>query len=76
MSSSVYRPFMITSSHIRCQSINVLGIRSLDAAITQERKSVLISVGDIIIFDSGVFDGLQEMNGLFAIGQQWQQQGA
>lgn len=56
---------MITGSHVWRETIDILGLSGLDATITQERIPVLVPVGDIIILDPGIFDGFQEMNGLF-----------
>lgn len=66
---------MITGSHVWRETIDIFGFSGLDATITQERIPVLVPVGDIIVLDPGIFDGLQEMNGLFHASQQQRYRG-
>lgn len=56
---------MVTGPHVRSEPVDVLGLSGFDATVAQERKPVLKSVGDIIVLDPWIFDGLQEMNSLF-----------
>lgn len=51
-------------SHICTQPKYVVGGIGLDLAVSQERKSIMESVSDVVVFESGVLDTLEEVNRL------------
>jgi hypothetical protein len=60
----VNRPLMVVISHIRGQTLNIPLDMSLDLPISEKCEAVLVSISNIVILESGIFDCLQEMNGL------------
>lgn len=55
---------MIAIPHVRSQPLIIALSVCLHLAIAQEGEAVLVSVADIVVFESGVFDRLEEMDGL------------
>jgi hypothetical protein len=67
MQALINRPLMITIPHIRRQPMIILPRMRLDLSIAQKCESVVVSVADIVVFESRIFDRFQEMNRLVSV---------
>jgi hypothetical protein len=47
---------MVVISHIRGQTLNIPLDMSLDLPITEKCEAVLVSISNIVILESGIFD--------------------
>jgi hypothetical protein len=62
--SLLHVPAIVSASHVCRQSLNIATLRRLDFSIPQKRESVLVSVPYVVILESGVLNGLEEVNSL------------
>lgn len=59
-----HAPLVIMIAHVRRQTRHILGLVGLDLALAQVGEPVAESPADIVVFESRVFDRLEEVNGL------------
>jgi hypothetical protein len=55
---------MIAVPHVRRQPLIFAFDMRLHLAVPEEREAVLVSVADVVVFEAGVFDRLEEMDRL------------
>lgn len=55
---------MVAVPHVCRQAEHVLCLVGLDLTIAQEGKSVSVPPSDIVVFESGILDRLEEVDGL------------
>lgn len=58
---------MVTIPHIWRQSLHITLPMRPNLPITQERKAVLVSISDVVVFESWIFDRFEEVDGLLMI---------
>lgn len=56
---------MVVVADVGRQAGDILGLVGLDLALSQEGKPVPVPPANIVVFESGVFDRLEEVNGLW-----------
>lgn len=59
-----YRPLVITVTNIWTQPVYISLYMGLDLSIAEECEAVLVTVADIVVLVSRVFDGLEEVDSL------------
>lgn len=55
---------MIVVAHIRAQALDVLCDVGLDLAVSDVGEAVAVPVSDVVVFEAGPLDGLEEVDGL------------
>lgn len=62
---SLYPPVIVHIAHVRAQAEDVLGRVGQHLAVAKVCKSIRVSVPDIVVFEAGVLDALEEVDGLW-----------
>jgi hypothetical protein len=57
-------PVVIGAADIWTEPLDIFGFGCLDISITEERKSILVSVNVVVIFEAGILDRLEEVDSL------------
>lgn len=65
MNNLLHVPLVIVAAHVCAEALDVLGNIGLDLAVTDVREAVAVPVSDVVVFEAGSLDGLQEVNSLF-----------
>jgi len=55
---------VIGAADIWTEPLDIFGFGCLDISITEERKSILVSVNVVVIFEAGILDRLEEVDSL------------
>jgi hypothetical protein len=58
---------VIVAAHICAQALDVLGDIRLHLAITNVREPVSIPVSDVVVFEAGFLDSLEEVDCLLGV---------
>jgi len=56
---------MVVIAHVRAEPLDVSRCVGLDLAVTQEGKAVAVAVSDVVVFQPGLLNRLEEMDCLF-----------
>lgn len=60
-------PIVIVVPNVRAQPQHISGSRRLDLSIAKEREPILVSIPDVVIFVTRLFDRLEEMDCLMDV---------
>lgn len=55
---------MISTADVRAQALDVSCCRCFDIPVAQVCEAVLVAILDVVVFEAGVLDRLEEVNGL------------